>query len=126
MGCSAHDHDGDEPASPTDDRAYDDPQSVACDATILPLCSQSVLAPFRAIAGSSRAGGGARVSGASGVFGHIVACLEPDGERSSVFLRRDPWPWTIAGTDRLRPHPSKLPRVLSGEEIVGFWKLFHA
>lgn len=102
---------------PTDDQGYDDPQSVVCDATILPLCSQSVLAPIRAIAGSSRAGG-ARVSGASGVFGHIVASLEPDGERSSVFLRRDHLAMDNCRNGSPTHSPSKLPRVLSDEEIA--------
>src|SRR5580658_823612 len=108
MGCSKPPlrqeiSDGrDEPSAPADDRGYDDPQSVAGDAAILPPCGVAVQPIFWSFARSARAGGRARLPGSPCLEGRRLGVVEPGGLRAAFLLRRDARSPDDPGADRLR------------------------
>ena len=109
-------------SAPADERGHNDPQSVACDATILPPCGVAVQPVFWPLARSAGAGGRARLPGPPGLEGRRLGIVEPG--------RLRPAPRFFYGVTLGHPTiherivyaraPRKLPTVLSADEVVTF------
>ena len=112
----------DEPSASADDRGHDDPQSVAGDAAILPLCGLEVQPTFWSLARSAPAS----KQDARAYLVHLTSKgFAWSSLNQTVCALRFLYGVTLAQTtivDRISfaREPRKLPTVLSADEVVRF------